>query len=69
MKFFVVLAIVAYSAATSAVKVASPAYSLNVIHHPSGAHSVYNPFVKPAYPTVQFPTHGQANSFFGKISF
>lgn len=63
MKFFVVLAIVAYSAATGAVKVSSPSYSLNVIHHPHGGHSVYNPFVKPTYP--EFTTHGPGSSFFG----
>lgn len=44
----------------SAVKIANAAYSLNVIHHPHGAQSVYNPFVKSTYP--EFP---QGQSYFG----
>lgn len=62
MKFFVVLAIVAYSAATSAVKV-TPEYSVNVIHHPQGAHSVYNPFVKPTF--TDFQSTAPGSSYFG----
>lgn len=60
MKFFVVLAIVA---ATSAVKVTSPEYSVNIVHHPQGGHSVYNPFVKPGF--QEFPSNGPGSSYFG----
>lgn len=50
---------------TRAVKIANAQYNLNVIHHPHGAQSVYNPFVKATFPQQpQLVSGGQ--SYFGK---
>lgn len=65
MKPVLVLVIVATATSTlSAVKIASPAYSLNIVHHPHGGQSVYNPFFKGTYNT-EYNGHGPGSSYFG----